>query len=155
MNPLEANIRNAVRAVIIDGDQILMQHKRYEDGSERYALPGGGQDCGETLAVALRRECLEEIGAAVEVAELLHVADWFKQRDKNPPTTRHLVEFLFRCHLPPAYVPHNGHHPDRHQVGVQWVSLARLHGDAIFPSSLLPVLRSVMVAPAPVYLGTL
>jgi len=155
MNNLEPTIRNAVRAIIIDGDRMLMQHKRYEDGSERYALPGGGQDAGETLAAALRRECLEEIGASVEVGELLYVADWFKQRNTEPPATRHLVEFLFRCHLPADYQPHNGHHPDPHQIGVQWVALSALRDDQIFPASLLPLLQSLAVAPAAVYVGKL
>ena len=48
MDNLELNIRNAVRAVIIRDGRILLLRKEYEDGSEQFALPGGGQDTGET-----------------------------------------------------------------------------------------------------------
>lgn len=155
MNNLDPAIRNAVRAVIVDGDHILMQHKRYEDGSERFALPGGGQDVDETLAEALRRECLEEIGAEVTVAELVRVADWFKPRNTTPPSMRHLLEFMFRCELPTDYTPHNGHHPDRHQIGVRWVRLSELRDDELFPTSLGPILRGMTAPGGPVYIGVL
>ena len=50
--------RNAVRACIRRGDEILVQHKKYEDGSSRFTLPGGAVDPGETLADGLIRECI-------------------------------------------------------------------------------------------------
>ena len=153
MNNFSVPIRNAVRAVIVDQGRVLMQHKRYQDGSERLALPGGGQDLGETLENALRRECREEIGADIEVGALLHVADWFKPRDTEPPSTRHLVEFLFACQLPAAYIPHNGPHPDRHQIGVQWVELENLSEQPVYPHKLLQTLVLLAQESAPVYLG--
>ena len=84
MDNLELNIRNAVRAVIIRDGRILLLRKEYEDGSEQFALPGGGQDTGETLTMALGRECQEEIGADVQIGSLLYVADRFKPRDTPP-----------------------------------------------------------------------
>ncbi|MBT4078331.1 MAG: NUDIX hydrolase, partial [Gammaproteobacteria bacterium] len=41
---LEPSIRNAVRALIIRDSRVLLIRKEYEDGSELFALPGGGQD---------------------------------------------------------------------------------------------------------------
>ena len=67
-------IRNAARALILRDGEILLLRKEDDDGSERYALPGGAQDPGETLRQALNRECLEEIGTEVEIRDLLHVA---------------------------------------------------------------------------------
>src|SRR5210317_493790 len=93
-------IRNAARALIIRQDRILLLRKEGGGRGERYALPGGAQDPGENLRDALNRECEEEIGTAVDIGELLHVAEFFKLRDTQPPTRRHLVEFLFRCAVP-------------------------------------------------------
>lgn len=141
MTRLEPSIRNAVRAVILDGDHILLQQKCYQDGSRRLALPGGRQEVQETLVEALRRECHEEIGAQVSVGELLYLADWFKPRPGEPATTRHLVEFLFRCELPVGYRPHNGPRPDKHQVGVAWVPLASLDDARLAPAGMASVLQ--------------
>lgn len=127
-------IRNAVRAVITRDDAILLQRKVDEDGSERYALPGGAQEQGESLTEALQRECEEEIGTRVNVIDLFMVGDYFKQRNTTPPTTRQLVEFLFNCTVEPGYQACNGPRPDKHQVEVMWVPVVQLAEINLVPS---------------------
>ena len=136
MDNLTPGIRNAARAVILREGSILLLRKNGGSGGERFALPGGAQDLGETLEQALNRECMEEIGTGVEIIDLLHVADYFKARDTDPPSTRHLVEFLFHCKVPHGYSPRNGHHPDKHQVEVLWAPISRLGEMNLLPGSL-------------------
>jgi len=146
-------IRNAARALIVqDGRILLLRKQGYADG-ERFALPGGGQDPGETLRQALQRECQEEIGTRVVIHDLLHVADYFKPRDTDPPSTRHMVEFLFRCEVPGSYTPVNGEHPDKHQVEVVWATLDLLPDMPLFPRSLAVFLGRRFADPANIYLG--
>jgi ADP-ribose pyrophosphatase YjhB (NUDIX family) len=52
-------LRNAVRAVIINQDKILMAHLEKTD---EYKFPGGGRNENETIKEALKRETLEEVG---------------------------------------------------------------------------------------------
>lgn len=130
------DIRNAARAVIIRHDRLLLLRKEGGGKPERYALPGGGQDTGETLQQALVRECQEEIGTTVSVGKLLFVADFFKQRDSMPPSTRHVVEMMFLCTVPGDYMPTSGHHPDKHQTGVVWMPLGELEQIVLYPASL-------------------
>ena len=155
MEPLTPPIRNAARALILQEDNILLLRKDGYEKGERFALPGGGQDLGETLEQALKRECMEEIGTRVEVRELLFVADCLKPRDTTPRSTRHLVEFLFACTVPDDYVPVNGHHPDKHQVEVVWVRLDALADIPLYPRSLAPHLAGSAESTDTVYLGTL
>jgi 8-oxo-dGTP diphosphatase len=136
MENLTPDIRNAVRAVIVRNDQVLLLKKKGGDRGERYALPGGTQNLGETLAQALARECIEEIGSAVEILTLMNVGDHFKTRETDPPSTRHMVEFLFRCSVPDDYLAHNGIKPDRSQIDVVWVNLANLAAMPLYPESL-------------------
>jgi ADP-ribose pyrophosphatase YjhB (NUDIX family) len=152
MDTLIPGIRNAVRAVIVRGDSLLVQQKLYEDGSERLTLPGGAPDLGETLEAALRRECAEELGAQIRVFELLHVADYFKPRDSDPPTRRQQVEFLFRCEVPDSYEAQNGLKPDKHQVDVRWLSFRDVTQSQLFPPSLKDIL-TVGRSRSGVYLG--
>ena len=142
MDNLLPEIRNAVRAVIVRQGEILMLRKRRGD-RVKFALPGGAQDPGESLVQALKRECHEEIDTSVEVKDLIHVADFFKARSTTPPSTRHLVEFLFTCSVPSEYRPRSGHHPDKSQVGVEWLGLERLRELDITPTSYASILSSV------------
>ncbi len=119
-------IRNTVRALVVKGDHVLLIEKKGFGNSRRYALPGGGQDLGETLDSALQRECREEIGTSVTPSELLHVADFFKIKQIEPLVKRHLVEFVFLCQVPDDYRPHNGPHPDKSQTAVVWMHLDKL-----------------------------
>jgi 8-oxo-dGTP diphosphatase len=155
MAPIIPPIRNAVRAVIRRDNSILLLRKDGYEQGERFALPGGGQDIGETLEQALNRECLEEINTRVEVHDLIYVADYFKPRETTPRSTRHLVEFLFACSVPADYAPGNGHHPDKHQVEVVWVALQELAGIPLNPVSLTPYLADPAESTGPVYLGTI
>ncbi len=134
-------IRNAVRAVISRDDSVLLQRKIDDNGTERYALPGGAQEHGERLTEALQRECEEEIGTRVEVIDLLFVGDYFKPRETSPPTTRQLLEFLFICSVDPDYQPQNGPHPDKHQVEVVWVPFDTLDGINLVPAGYVELLR--------------
>ena len=152
---LTPDIRNAVRAVIVRDDQLLLLKKTGGDRGERYALPGGAQNLGETLAQALERECLEEIGSAVKILALINVADHFKTRETDPPSTRHMVEFLFRCSVRDDYIAHNGSKPDKSQVNVVWVNLARLAAMPLYPESLAHWLPEGILRDTPVYLGTM
>jgi len=152
---LEPNIRNAVRALIIRDSRVLLIRKKYDDGSEMFALPGGGQDTGETLASALIRECKEEVAADISNISLLHVADWFKPRDSLPPSTRQHVEFLFACDVDDLYMAQNGHHPDKHQVEVIWVNRDALDNIACHPNSMLALLSQIQHKKSAIYLGTI
>lgn len=153
MMDIEPGIRNGVRAVILRERQLLLLRKAYEDGSERYVLPGGAQDSGETLTDALQRECREEIGTEVTVSGLLYLADYFKPRTAQPDVIRQQLELLFLCEVPGDYVAQNGHAPDSHQVAVVWVAQDRLVEINLSPSDLTAVLSSADLTSHPVYLG--
>lgn len=134
--------RNSVRAVIIDQGHVLVLRKL--GGScgpgESFALPGGGQEPGETLLEALHRECLEEIGAQIRAQGLLGVGDFFKPREEEPHRPRQQVEFLFHCELPNGYEPANGHRPDSHQVDVCWLALEALDSVSFYNRDIAALL---------------
>lgn len=153
MTDLQLPIRNAARAVIIRHGRLLLLKKVGGNRPDRYALPGGAQDPGESLAFALQRECEEEIGTQVEIGRLAHVAEFCKQRDTEPPSKRHLVEFLFLCSVPDGYRAQSGHRPDKHQVDVVWMELDGLPTAPLFPAYLRDCLVGPESAEDPFYLG--
>ena len=149
-------IRNTVRAVIWREGHLLLQHKSgYQDGGDRFTLPGGSQEHGETLEQALLRECSEELGTRVEINRLLHVADFYKDRETTPPTQRQQVEFLFSCGVPEGYLAGNGPRPDKHQVDVVWVAAHRLAAIPFYPATLAAHLHTGNPGAQATYLGVI
>lgn len=53
-----------VKAVVLRGDAVLLIRHSYH-ASDRYMLPGGGRDRGETASEAGIREVMEEAGCAI------------------------------------------------------------------------------------------
>ncbi|MEO6457867.1 MAG: NUDIX domain-containing protein, partial [Chloroflexia bacterium] len=64
-------VRTSAKAIILHDGKLLVV-KFQDDVGFWFQLPGGGQEPGETLPEAVRRECLEEAGAEVVVGDL-----WF------------------------------------------------------------------------------
>ncbi len=150
---LEPQIRNAVRAVILRDGAVLMQKKWSQTKGTWYTLPGGGQDVEETLDAALIRECEEEIGVRVEVGELLSVSDFYKRRETESPSTRHVIELFFSCRVPHDYRPVSGPHPDKHQIDVVWLPLDQLAVQPLFPLDLSSRLERIIAGEQRGYLG--
>lgn len=67
--PTANSIRPAVSAIVRDEAGHLLMIRRTDN--DKYALPGGGQDIGETLSQAVVREVEEETGVQVEVTGLV------------------------------------------------------------------------------------
>ncbi|GLX69337.1 NUDIX domain-containing protein [Paenibacillus glycanilyticus] len=130
------NIRNSVKAIIIQNDQILLTKNKDDEGFF-YLCPGGGQEHGENLADAVHRECLEEIGEKVEVGDLVYVRELMEKDHDGMDVSFHQVEFYFSCTLvsdSPTF--EHVSLPDDHQVGVEWIDIKLLDEIRIYPAEL-------------------
>lgn len=129
-------IRTATKAIIIEDDNILLN--RYsKNNKEWYTFPGGGQDHNEDLKSNLKRECLEEMGADVDVEEVLFVREYIADHH-NPSPGRvgyHQVNIMFQCKLinKDFKIPTQ---PDPSQIGVQWVPINKLLEYNLYPLSI-------------------
>ncbi|WP_276355334.1 NUDIX domain-containing protein [Cohnella caldifontis] len=131
-------VRNSCKAVIVQDRKVLLTKNR-DDFGFFHLFPGGGQEPGETLTEALARECMEEVGAEIQVVDLIHIREYigknheFAQWDADV----HQVEFYFRCHLrdPHATIT-DGTNPDANQVAVEWIDIDELHRIRLYPKTL-------------------
>ncbi|MBE1553768.1 NUDIX domain-containing protein [Sporosarcina limicola] len=129
-------IRNSAKAVIIKEEKLLTI-KMHENGGTYYILPGGGQEHGENLHQALERECKEELGAEVEIGELLFVREYIGKNHELAAyhSHAHQTEFMFLCNVNQDTF-NNGISPDKGQIGTEWLLINELLEYNIFPRAL-------------------
>ena len=147
-------IRTAARALIVLEGKLLAIKMRDQSGVF-YILPGGGQRHGETLSECLRRECLEEIGTDVDVAELLYVREYIGKNHEFHHAHRnfHQVESVFRCSLPNPDGIGPGTEHDKKQIGVEWIPLEELDDRRFLPEVIKPFFTNDGFEPNSNYLG--
>jgi 8-oxo-dGTP pyrophosphatase MutT (NUDIX family) len=147
-------IRNSAKAIIIR-DNKLLATKLVDEKGYWYCLPGGGQEPGEPLHDALRRECLEEINAEIEIEGLRFVRDYIGKNHEfvYAHSDVHAVELMFICHLAPGADPRSGSLPDTTQVGIEWLDLDKLDSYRLYPLGLRALIPHHADPAVPVYLG--
>lgn len=131
-------LRNSAKALIIENGKVLCTCNHDLLG-DFYLLPGGGQNHGETLIQAVQRECLEEIGAAVEVGNLLFVREYISANHELAQfdDSIHQIEFMFACKLLEPVGSQTLSETDAMQTGVEWLKIANLADMRFYPTSLI------------------
>ncbi|SEF88155.1 ADP-ribose pyrophosphatase YjhB, NUDIX family [Caloramator fervidus] len=148
------SIRNSAKAIIIKDGKLLCT-KNKDDLGIFYLLPGGGQNKGESIIDALKREVKEETGAEIEVKDLKFVRDYigknheFKELDKD----FHQVEYMFICSLKGEINYNLAKEKDDYQIGLEWIDLKDLKNVRIYPKKLSEVIKEDGSFENTVYLG--
>ncbi|NYG59332.1 8-oxo-dGTP pyrophosphatase MutT (NUDIX family) [Nocardioides daedukensis] len=83
--------RFSVHAAVVDeaSRSVLLLRQTY--GDQRWGLPGGAVEPGETIVATLERECHEELGVDIEIGPL---TGWYYHREFESQVG------IFRCALP-------------------------------------------------------
>lgn len=89
--------RKATRAIVLDGEQILMLYtERYHD----YTLPGGGVDDDEDILQGMVRELKEETGAHnIHSIKPFGIYEEFRPWQRDGADVLHMVSYCYTCKI--------------------------------------------------------
>jgi 8-oxo-dGTP diphosphatase len=150
---MNRTIRTSIKAMIIENGKILTIKKRDDEGYY-YLFPGGGQEHGETMHEALRRECLEELGYEIMIDDLTFIREYIGKNHEHAKWDKdvHQNEYMFLCHLNNDLPPITPLKPDDDQIGTEWLPLSEIDKYRIYPKALKKFLKDD-IHNAPIYLG--
>lgn len=64
-----------VGVILYEKGRVLIIKRAFEPSSNRWSIPGGAVELGETVRDAARREVREELGLEVEIKDVVEVLD--------------------------------------------------------------------------------
>ena len=133
----------AQKAVVIDGDNILMVRKSLDDPHNpgRWDLPGGRLKGRENLDSHISREVLEETGLSVKpVGDPIHLWDWWMTW--NGEEVRVIAVSRY-CELTSRETSDLRREHDDYLSELRWVPRAELLSLDIIPSQIPTINRVV------------
>ncbi len=86
-----------VGAIVFRDAEVLLVKRGQPPSAGFWSIPGGAVKLGETVAAALRREVLEEVGLKVRVGPLVAILDRVF-RDQEGRVQYHYVLLDYLCH---------------------------------------------------------
>ena len=133
-------VRTSARAIIQREGKLLVIRYR-DDRGDFFALPGGAQWHGESLAEAVVREVAEETGVRVRAGALRFVRECRgSEQSRSLPADLHQVELFFECELLSGDGAATDLDPG--QAEALWLTPAELRCLCFYPQALLDALES-------------
>lgn len=135
------NIRITTRAVIFDGEKLLLARYKDDIYGQFYVCVGGGQEVGESMEQNIKRECLEEIGCEAEVGKFLFMRETTFIHAITKETV-HQIEHYFSCKIKNGQTIKAGTVPDLTSDGFAFLTLDELKNVTVFPQNLSELVES-------------
>lgn len=144
-------IRNSAKALVVSDDGKVLLNKCCSRLGEYYALPGGGQNPGETLQEAVKRELLEETGVTVKPLRLAAIYERIASGREDG--ANHKMYFVFHC-KPEDLPVKTPTERDSYQIGMEWVPLETIEKCNLFPAIIRTEMKRILAAKETIFLGS-
>ena len=150
------SIRSAAKAIINNGNKILLNKCKDIKNGNYYSLPGGGQQKYETLHEAVVRECLEETGYTISPVKFAALCEEICMntgfREKYPDYA-HKMYHIFICELENKEVKLPTE-KDSMQIDSEWIEIGTLQSIRILPQIVGSNILGIINSTASTFLGS-
>jgi 8-oxo-dGTP diphosphatase len=149
-------VRSTLKAIVLHDGKVLLNRCYDNNNGTYYSLPGGGQQQGEAMVDALKRECLEETGYSVEPVRF---AALMEEICLDSFILEHYAEYahkmlhIFVCKLASETVAVPTE-TDESQVAIEWVDLSSIPAINLLPKQVKAYFTAITDGVCPQYLGT-
>lgn len=149
-------IRSTVKVIVLHEGKVLLNRNKSPHIGEYYSLPGGGQEQYETIAEAIRRECLEETGYSVEpvrfcaLMEEICLDPFIRE---SYPQYAHKMLHVFLCRLRSAKRTEPTETDDS-QIATEWVSVHDIPKIRLLPGEVHAAFSDLLSDVTPRFLGS-
>lgn len=146
--------RYSMKAIIIKDGKVLVERCNTGHG-DWLKLPGGGQEWGETVIEALKRECKEELNIEVEPIRLVLIRDYIAKNHQfcNDYETFHQVELMFWCEVKDWNALQDIGEGENGYKGFEWLPLEGIENSEFYPAAVRPYFAKINEIKETIYLG--
>jgi ADP-ribose pyrophosphatase YjhB (NUDIX family) len=122
-----------IYGICVVNSKLLVVHKNNGPYVNRYDLPGGGLEPGETMIAAMVREFLEETGIHIAVKQNIAAKDFVVPwvREDFEHTHLHHIAILYEVNYLSGLVEDSPNYDD--SSGAEWVDISRITKDNSSP----------------------
>jgi ADP-ribose pyrophosphatase len=89
----------AAHAVVFRRDRVLLIKRAHPPSQERWSVPGGMIELGETIHDAVQRELREECGIEIQVEKIVNVVDHIIPDQRGHIRFHYVVIYLLACYV--------------------------------------------------------
>lgn len=150
------NVRSTVKAIVLHDGKVLLNRCKDANNGEYYSMPGGGQEQFETMAEAIRRECLEETGYRVEPVRF---AALMEEICLDPFIREHYLQYahkmlhIFICKLSSTERAEPTE-TDESQVAIEWIPVDEVVNVKLLPKEVRVAFSDLIANSTPQFLGS-
>ena len=149
-------VRSTVKAIVLHNGNVLLNRCYDSNNSTYYSLPGGGQQQGEPMIEALKRECLEETGYSVEPVRFAALMeeiclDPFIQSEYAQYAHKMLHIFLCRLASTERKEPTE---TDDLQISTEWIPVSEALKINLLPAQVRERFTELLNEDCPAFLGS-
>ncbi|MCF2650014.1 MULTISPECIES: NUDIX hydrolase [Niallia] len=115
-----------VYGILVEKDRLLVIHKKRGPYANRFDLPGGSLEQGESLTMAMRREFLEETGIEIEIQKQIGMADFMFPCNWRKFTHIHHIAAFYTARKIGGEIIVPEQFEGQDSLGAEWVSIENI-----------------------------